>query len=178
MIETCLKCGHVNNSASGSDTEACPNCCAVYSKVELAISANQTTKRKQRSKNFWTYAALIGLLTVLAPIFVYQHTWGVAARQRKSEASLSAALAQQRIQEKESAAKAKRASLDQAVAQGVVVVGMSEAHVRATWGNPTTINRTVTGAGASEQWIYRLAGAKTSAVYLTNGVVRSYQTSE
>lgn len=36
MQKTCLKCGHVNPSATGADLEACPNCGAIYSRVEAA----------------------------------------------------------------------------------------------------------------------------------------------
>ena len=96
MIETCLKCGHVNNASTGNDSEACPQCGAVYSKVEEAMAAKRAAQSKQRGKQFWTYAVLTGLLTVLVPFFVYQHTWGTAAQQRKSEASREAALRDQR----------------------------------------------------------------------------------
>lgn len=96
MIETCLKCGHVNNASTGSDLEACPQCGAVYSKVEQAMAAKRAAQPKQRGKQFWTYVALSGLLTLLVPVFIYEHTWGTAAQHRKSEASREAMLRDQR----------------------------------------------------------------------------------
>jgi hypothetical protein len=57
-------------------------------------------------------------------------------------------------------------------------VGMSATDVQAAWGKPSSINRTVTGAGSMEQWAYHLAGLKTNYVYLTDGIVRSFQVSE
>jgi hypothetical protein len=95
MIETCLKCGHVNKASTGDDSEACPQCGAVYSKVELAMAAKRTPQARELGKNFWTYAVLSGLLLVLV-----------------------------------------------------------------------------------EQWAYHLAGLKTNYVYLTDGIVRSFQVSE
>jgi hypothetical protein len=76
MIETCLKCGHVNKASTGDDSEACPQCGAVYSKVELAMAAKRTPQARELGKNFWTYAVLSGLLLVLVPLTVYEHTWG------------------------------------------------------------------------------------------------------
>ena len=43
MERTCLKCGHVNASANGSDLEACPKCGAIYAKVEQAIAQRRLT---------------------------------------------------------------------------------------------------------------------------------------
>jgi predicted nucleic acid-binding Zn-ribbon protein len=96
MIETCLKCGHVNSASTGDDAEACPQCGAIYSKVEGSMTAMKSARPTKRGTQFWTYAVLIGLLTVLVPIFVYQHTWGTAAKQRRSEASRNAVLREQR----------------------------------------------------------------------------------
>lgn len=39
MQKTCLKCGHVNEFATGAELEACPSCGAIYSRVEAAIAA-------------------------------------------------------------------------------------------------------------------------------------------
>lgn len=58
--------------------------------------------------------------------------------------------------------------------RGGVAVGMTAKQVEATcWGKPTSVNRTVTGAGAREQWVY----PGYNYVYLVNGVVTSIQTS-
>lgn len=39
MLKTCQKCGHANPAATGTQTEACPECGAIYSKVEAAMTA-------------------------------------------------------------------------------------------------------------------------------------------
>ena len=39
--ETCLKCGHVNPAATGLETEACPQCGAIYSRVKAVMAAAQ-----------------------------------------------------------------------------------------------------------------------------------------
>lgn len=38
---TCLKCGHNNPQAQQTDLEACPNCGAIYSRVEQAAAAGR-----------------------------------------------------------------------------------------------------------------------------------------
>lgn len=45
MQKTCLKCGHVNPSATGAAAEACPQCGAIYRKVEAAHEAGQSVRR-------------------------------------------------------------------------------------------------------------------------------------
>lgn len=42
--ETCLKCGHVNHAVVGSDTEACPNCGAIYARVRAAMANGQPVR--------------------------------------------------------------------------------------------------------------------------------------
>lgn len=41
MRRTCMKCGHVNSAASGDSLEACPQCGAIYSRVEEAMANGQ-----------------------------------------------------------------------------------------------------------------------------------------
>ena len=75
-------------------------------------------------------------------------------------------------------AYAKRAlQVDTAVGQGNVLVGMTASEVRRSWGNPTQVNRTVSGRGTDEQWVYSVKDRylETRYVYLTDGVVRSIQ---
>ena len=54
-----------------------------------------------------------------------------------------------------------------------VVVGMTNAQVRAAWGAPDQINTTETLAGVSEQWVY----GPGQYVYLEAGRVTAVQTS-
>ena len=45
MQRKCLKCGHVNATASGDNMEACPSCEAIYSRVEAAFAARAAGER-------------------------------------------------------------------------------------------------------------------------------------
>jgi hypothetical protein len=38
MQKTCIKCGHVNQNASGADTDACPACGAIYAKAQRTLA--------------------------------------------------------------------------------------------------------------------------------------------
>jgi len=178
MIETCLKCGHVNNAAAGHDTEACPKCGAIYSKVEMAMAAARRPRAPERGKQFWTYTVLIGLLSVLVPLTVYEHTFGTSAKRRKAQASLNLALADQQVREREAADQAHKGLMQLAILEKRVAVGMSAVQVQTSWGQPTSVNRTVTGNGTTEQWVYRQGNAKANYVYLDDGIVRSFQISE
>lgn len=42
--ETCLKCGHVNPAATGSETEACPQCGAIYARVKAAMASGKPVR--------------------------------------------------------------------------------------------------------------------------------------
>ncbi len=59
-----------------------------------------------------------------------------------------------------------------------VFVGMKKEDLIRSWGEPTTINTTVTGNAIMQQWIYRRGIANTQYVYLTNGIVSSIQTTD
>ena len=63
------------------------------------------------------------------------------------------------------------AAITEAVIAGRIAIGMTEAQVRASWGAPSRINRTMTGSVTHEQWVYGLG----TYVYLTDGVVRTIQ---
>ncbi len=46
MTMTCMKCGHVAQSADANDSgAACPQCGAIYSKVQAALEAKASIKR-------------------------------------------------------------------------------------------------------------------------------------
>ena len=49
---------------------------------------------------------------------------------------------------------------------------MTAEMARLAWGEPTTVNTTITSRGKSEQWVY-----ESSYLYLTNGSVTAIQTS-
>jgi hypothetical protein len=60
----------------------------------------------------------------------------------------------------------------EAVAAGRVVLGMTAHMVIAAWGQPHSVNTTITAGGSREQWVY-----PNDYVYLTNGRVDGIQTS-
>ena len=45
MLKHCLKCGHANPCATGAELEACPECGAIYSRVEAAMAARVAARR-------------------------------------------------------------------------------------------------------------------------------------
>lgn len=63
-------------------------------------------------------------------------------------------------------------------ASTVIRIGMSATEVRTNWGPPNKVNTTTTAVGTGEQWIYYRGKYRTQYVYLSNGVVRSTQTTE
>lgn len=63
-----------------------------------------------------------------------------------------------------------------AAARGRIVTGMSETHVRRSWGTPTKINRSTGSYGVHEQWVYENGSiGRSQYVYFQNGVVTSIQ---
>lgn len=70
------------------------------------------------------------------------------------------------------------ASFANSIAVGKIMVGMTAAHVRRAWGEPTKINVTLSASGRTEQWVYRGRNYRDDYVYLDNGVVRSVQGTE
>lgn len=53
-------------------------------------------------------------------------------------------------------------------------VGMTDCGMYASWGLPTSANRTTTGAGTRVQYVYGLSG-KRNYVYTEGGIVRAIQ---
>lgn len=45
MLKHCLKCGHANPQATGAELDACPECGAIYSRVEAAVAAKAAERR-------------------------------------------------------------------------------------------------------------------------------------
>lgn len=68
-------------------------------------------------------------------------------------------------------AKGWSAEVTRLVIAGQIRVGMTEAQVRAAWGEPRHVNRTESAYGTSTQWVY---GSR-SYVYFRNGVVSAIQ---
>lgn len=59
--------------------------------------------------------------------------------------------------------------------QRIVVEGMPEAFAVLAWGQPSKINRSSHGA---DQWVYLKRGAASDYLYIENGVLSAWQTSE
>jgi hypothetical protein len=58
-----------------------------------------------------------------------------------------------------------------AIENGRVVIGMTAEQARMSWGEPKSINRTVTARGAEEQWVYGNSGY----IYIGEGKVTAIQ---
>ena len=56
-----------------------------------------------------------------------------------------------------------------------IAIGMTAEQVRASWGPPHDINRTVTANSVREQWVYGYGASTRKYVYFENGVVTSWQ---
>ncbi len=178
MIETCLKCGHVNNASTGDDSEACPQCGAIYSKVEMAMAQRQAkpeapgfearynaleeslTKRTGAGMGAWMLVLMVAI-----PI-----AWLFATQDRKPQPGPDAQRARETM---EAIATAQQDRLKQAILERRVLIGMTAAQAREAWGKPSSINRTESAYGAREQWVYGIG----DYVYLRNDVVESVQTS-
>lgn len=72
----------------------------------------------------------------------------------------------------------------QEILGGFISIGMTEEQVKASWGKPDKINRTITSSGKQEQWIYGYRegfGGGTmywlpkEYIYFENGILTSIQ---
>ncbi len=131
--------------------------------------------------NRWGLAGLLGALCAMlsAPAWAINKCTGADGKVSYQEAPCAV---QQNAQELKLQKAAPPSDLDSrfanAIAVGKVMVGMTAAHVRRAWGEPTKINVTVGGSGRTEQWVYRGSNYRDSYVYLDNGLVRSIQGTE
>jgi len=99
------------------------------------------------------------------------NTTGAGAADPASPASLQV--------RRDIAAMKRKEIVENAILSGSIVIGMTQDEVVQSWGLPSKVNKTVTGSGTSEQWIYRRAKiGYDQYVYLDNGIVRSIQSAE
>lgn len=59
-----------------------------------------------------------------------------------------------------------------AIREGKLIIGMNRDQAIASWGKPEKINRTVTRAGNTEQWVF---GSFGPFVYFENGILTAWQ---
>lgn len=94
---------------------------------------------------------------------------GILAAQAAAEAEAAEAERRRRIADYRSRGWSQRA-VDAIMARRIYV-GMTPEMVIESWGRPEDVNRTITAAGTSEQWVYGLG----SYVYFDNGVLTAIQ---
>ena len=98
----------MNTASTGARDEACPQCGAIYTKVERALAARRAEEppadatparrvaagavgaARKPKRNEWMVGLLLALLLVLVPMWIYQEVWGVTAKQRRSKATNAA----------------------------------------------------------------------------------------
>ena len=59
-----------------------------------------------------------------------------------------------------------------------IVLGMTDEQLRLSWGAPGRVNRSVGSFGVHEQWIYPRGSVTDDYVYVEDGKVTSWQTSQ
>jgi hypothetical protein len=171
MALMCTKCGYRN--AAGRMGGHCPACSTPYT-AETARKAAASAYTPGDGKPRPLSPGLRRILMGVAGIVIF----GAMVRCNDAANTRAAIRDGQRAQQAADQAAAQRRAIDDLVKAGKIVVGMSAEDARAAWGEPTTVNRTVGAAGASEQWVYRLYGGRANYVYIRGGVVSSYQISE
>ena len=67
MLKHCLKCGHANPCATGAELDACPQCGAIYSRVEAAMAAKATAARVQKAGQITEAVPAPELASTIAP---------------------------------------------------------------------------------------------------------------
>lgn len=141
---------------------------ARYDAMDLRI-----TQRTRIGIDVWMLVFLMAVL--IAWLFATQE------RNPRPNAAMPTAADLQRdqvLQALQALVKKRNDAIELAIAQRRVMVGMTGEQVQAAWGRPTNINRTVSGGGTREQWIYRRGRLQSNYVHLDDGVVQSFQVSE
>ena len=109
MLKTCQKCHHPNPSSTGAEFDACPECGAIYSRVDAAQATQaaarastpsnlervRTAKASERKRKTatWQYGIIFACLAIAIPSWIYHEVWGAYAQQRKSDRTVLAAQA-------------------------------------------------------------------------------------
>lgn len=185
MQRSCLKCNYVNDESTGKALEPCPQCGAIYSKVEAAMAQRQieanisadaqplpavVSKAADKQPGGGTTIGTGSGLLLIALV----STLGIWAKMGESTNQQVVPPDGQRVQALEAAAKAQRNAVQLAIKEGRVLIGMTADQVHESWGRPASVNRTESAYGSSEQWVY--GGGRYA--YLHNDVVKSIQTSK
>ena len=96
-------------------------------------------------------------------------------QQTENEISLAKKLADLRRQDYLQSKTGLTPDTRDAISKGQLTVGMSEADVRASWGNPDRVNRTGGVGAPSAQMVYGASSTVTYYVYLVGGLVTQWQ---
>lgn len=99
MQRKCLKCEHVHTNATGDELESCPQCGAIYTRVEVARAKAQLPAQRVRAakegelqhkkmlQEFWLLLALLG---VMATVWVYFKVSGSSVPQPQVRSQVEA----------------------------------------------------------------------------------------
>jgi uncharacterized protein YdaU (DUF1376 family) len=160
-------------SSAPPTRKQCPQC-----KEWIAKDANicPHCRSKQPAPAWVTIAAIVTVLVLGA--------WGwhscssffslsPEAKERLDEERWQAANRERayKLAEEEAAKKAAE-RIQELVAQKKICRGMTTQQVIASWGKPNSVNRTVTGYGKQEQWVYE---GRDAYLYFDDGILTSYQ---
>jgi len=60
------------------------------------------------------------------------------------------------------------------VPRGTIRIGMTRDQARQSLGNPERINRSSSGSGVREQWVYKRAGGSQSYLHFERGILKGW----
>lgn len=155
VVVRCPKCNEVQPLALPKITKVFPACweingatickCGFKSAFCAPEQPVGATKTMEPGRAFLGFAILAGFV-----YFAGSCIWSDFTRPEREAA------AQQRASQQLAEAEAVRATLiEGAVRGGNIIIGMSDADVRRSWGTPDSVNRTTLANGVREQWVYR-----------------------
>lgn len=111
--------------------------------------------------------------------FIAARDLAISTKKKKEDA------AQKAIADKEAAdrgkiqnAKTHAESVEAAIAQRKIIVGMTRSEAERAWGEPTRKNTSRGSRGSREQWVYVRSKTVSQYVYFEDGLLTSWQSSE
>lgn len=165
MALMCTKCGYRN--AAGKMGGRCPACSTPYT-AETAQRASASAYApggggKPKPMPNWLRNCLMGVASIAIFSGMVQCNQSANTRAAIEDGQRRAA---------------QRDAIDRIVEAKRVIIGMHADDVRRSWGEPTSINRTIRPDGTLEQWVYRRGNSiAADYVHLVGDVVISIHTS-